>query len=80
MGQEITALDQQSLLSFLREYKVVFAFRLEEMPGIALTVMEHWLNVDPHHRPVIQKKRHIGPERAAAANAEVQKLLKGGFI
>jgi len=50
------------------------------MSGITPTVMEHWLNVDPHHRPVIQKKRHIGPERAAAANADVQKLLEARFI
>ena len=50
------------------------------MPGIPPTVMEHQLNADPHHRPVMQKKRHMGPERAAAANAEVQKLLKAEFI
>ena len=50
------------------------------MPGIAPTITEHRLNVDPHHRPVIQKKRHMGPEKAAAANAEVQKLLEAGFI
>ena len=45
-----------------------------------LTVMEHGLNVDPLYKPVIQKKCHMGPERAAAANAEVQKLLEAGFI
>ena len=50
------------------------------MLGTAPTVMEHRLNVDPHHRPIIQKKRHMGPERTAAANAEVQKLLEAGFI
>jgi len=55
-------------------------FGPEEMPGIALNVMEHWLNMDPRHKPVIQKKRHMGPERVAASNAEVQKLLEAGFI
>jgi len=50
------------------------------MLGIAPTGMEHRLNVDPHHQPIIQKKRHMGPERAAAANAKVQKLLEAGFI
>jgi len=29
---------------------------------------------------VIQKRRHIGPERAVAATAKVQKLLEAGFI
>jgi len=38
----------------------VFAFGPEEMSGIAPTVMEHWLNVDPLYRPVVQKKCHMG--------------------
>ena len=58
----------------------MFAFGPEEIPGIAPTVIEHWLNVDPLHRSVVQKKRHMGLEREAAANAEVQKLLQARFI
>ena len=80
LGQDIMTLDRQSLLFLLREYKDVFVFGPEEMFGIAPTVMEHRLNVDPYHRPVIQKKCYMGLERAAAANAEVQKLLEAGFI
>jgi len=60
----MTALDWQSLLSLLEKYRDVFAFGLEKMPGIGPTIMEHWLNVDPHHTSVIQKKCHMGPERA----------------
>ena len=69
-----------SLISLLQEYRDVFAFGLEEMPGIAPTVIEHRLNVDPLHRPIVQKKRHMGPERAVATSAEVEKLLGAGFI
>ena len=77
----MTTLNRQSLFSLLQDYKDVFAFGPKEMPGIAPTVMENRLNVGPYHKPVIQKKkRHIGPERAVAANAEVQKLLKAGFV
>jgi len=50
------------------------------MPGIDLVVMEHRLNVDPAHKLVVQKKRHMGPERAEVATAEVQKLLEARFI
>jgi len=50
------------------------------MPSIDPNVMEHKLNVDPANKPVIQKKRHTGLERAAVATAEVQKLLEAGFI
>ena len=50
------------------------------MPGIDLAIMEHKLNVDPLHKSVVQKKEHMGPERAAAATTEVQKLLEAGLI
>jgi len=53
VGQGITALDRQSLLSLLREYKDVFTFGPEEMLGIAPTMMEYRLNMGPHHRPVV---------------------------
>jgi len=80
LGRDMTALDRESLLSLIQEYKDVFAFGPEEIPGITPTVMEHQLNVDPHHRSVIQKKRHMGLERETTANAEVQKLLEARFI
>jgi len=50
------------------------------MPGINPKVMEHLLNIDPVPKPVIQKKRHMGPERAATTTIEVQKLLEESFI
>lgn len=67
-------------MELLQEYRDVFAFVPEEMPDIDPTVMEHKLNVNPTHNPIVQKKRHIGPERAATAIAEVQKLLEVGFV
>jgi len=80
LGRGIMAADRQSLVSLLWEYKVVFRFGPEEKPDIAPNVMEHRLNVDPRRKPVVQKKRHMRPERAAATNAEVQKLLEAGFF
>jgi len=50
------------------------------MSGISPGIIEHRLNVDPAHKPVAQKKRHIGPEPTAAATMEVQKLLDAVFI
>ena len=80
LGRGIAALERQTIVCLLQEYKDIFAFGPSEMPGIAATVMEHRLNVDPRHKLIIQKKRHMGPECAAAANTEVQKLLEAGFI
>lgn len=50
------------------------------MLGIDPAIMEHKLNVDPTHKIVIQKKRHMGPERAATATVEVQKPLEAFFV
>ena len=46
LGYNIAPTSRLSLVSFLRECKDVFAFRPEEMPSIASTVMEHRLNAD----------------------------------
>ena len=50
------------------------------MPNIDPAIMEHRLNVDPLYKSVIQKKHHMGPQRAAAVTAEVQQLLEARFI
>ena len=80
LRRDMTAPDRQTLFALLREYGDIFTFGPEEMPGIAMTVMEHKLNVHLTHRPVMQKKRHIGHERADPAEAEVYRLLEAGFI
>ena len=50
------------------------------MPGIDPTVMVHSLAVDPKARPIKQKRRSFNPERYAAINAEVEKLVEAGSI
>ena len=80
LGQEIEAIAIYYLVSLLQEYQDIFAFSPTEMPGIDLGVMEHQLNVDVAQKPMIQKKWHMGPERVAAATAEVQNLLEASFI
>jgi len=50
------------------------------MLGIAPKVMQHMLNADPNHKPVVQKRRQLMTERSVAAAVEVKKLLEVGFI
>jgi len=80
LGRDLAVDGRQSLASILRVYEDVFTFGPKEIPGISPTVMEHRLNANPRHKPVVQKKRHMCPEQAAAASAEVQKLLEAGFV
>ena len=50
------------------------------MPGIDPAVMCHKLNVDPNHKPVIQKMHKTGVPQTEAVIEEVQKLLEAEAI
>ena len=50
------------------------------MPEININITSHDLNVDPTFKPIKQKRRKLGPERAKAVHDEVDKLLKIGSI
>lgn len=65
----------------LRDYEDIFAFTVEEMPGIDPVVAVHKLNVDPNVKPVRLKKINHGEARnQATAAVEVKKLMDAGFV
>ena len=50
------------------------------MPKIDPSIIVHKLNVDPMHKPVIQKHRRFNPKRYTTISEEVEKLLVAKFI
>ena len=50
------------------------------MPGIALEIIQHKLNVNPDRKPIQQRRRVFASERDEAVTDEVTKLLAVGFI
>ena len=50
------------------------------MPGISPEVICHKLNVDPKHKPVIQKAHRMWIPQTEAVTEEVQKLLEAKAI
>ena len=72
--------EQADLLKFLLDNKEVFAWTPKEMPGIDPDVMGHRLNVDPAHKPVVQKGRRSSPAHADAVVEEVERLVEAGAI
>ena len=50
------------------------------MPGIDPSIIQHEIRTYPDAKMVRQKLRHVNPRKAAAVKAEVEKLLKDGFI
>ncbi|WZZ64819.1 hypothetical protein YC2023_076189 [Brassica napus] len=68
------------LVTCLKKNLNTFAWAAEDMSGIDIDITCHELNIDLTFKPVKQKRRKLGPERASAVNDEVKKLLKVGSI
>ena len=68
------------MIDLLHEYKDVFAWDYDEMPGINPGLVAHSLNVEPGTRPVVQPMRTFHTEVEAQITQEVKKLLAAGFI
>ena len=45
------------LIPLLKEYRDVFAWQYEEMPGLDPDLVAHALNVDPGTNPIVQPRR-----------------------
>ncbi|KAG7567917.1 Reverse transcriptase domain [Arabidopsis thaliana x Arabidopsis arenosa] len=80
IGATLTDEIKEALIELLRRNKMSFAWSAADMPGIDPSIICHELNVDPSFKPVKQKRRKLGVERAKAVNDEVDKLLKIGSI
>ncbi|KAG7548086.1 Ribonuclease H domain [Arabidopsis suecica] len=79
-GSGLSETLRAELIKFLKRNQKTFAWKIEEMTGIDTKVISHELNIDPTFKPVKQKRRKLGPDRAEAVNAEVQRLLDAGLI
>ncbi|XP_073309947.1 uncharacterized protein [Primulina huaijiensis] len=58
----------------------VFSWSQVELVGILAYVAEHKLSTLPNARPVVQKKRHFGPEKDKIIADQVKELLKASQI
>ena len=80
IGSQLLGSLRDQLISFFKEHKDVFAWSHKDMPRIDRSIIVHRLNVDPAHKPVIQKRRHFNPEQYTTISKEVDKLFKAEFI
>ncbi|XP_024010916.1 uncharacterized protein LOC112086238 [Eutrema salsugineum] len=77
---ELDPVIREPLIHFLKQHSSTFARSAEDMPGIDPHIACHELNIDPTYKPIKQKRRKLGPEKAQAVNDEVEHLLKAGSI
>jgi hypothetical protein len=80
LGANCTPDEVVSYTALFKEFCNVFAWSYEEMSGIDPSIVVHEIKTYPDAKPVRQKLRPVHPKKVAALKAEVEKLLKSGFI
>ena len=64
----------------VKEFCDIFAWSYDEMPGIDPRIVEHEIKTYPNAKPVRQRLCVVNPRKAPVIKAEIEKLLKAGFI
>ncbi|GAA0142883.1 hypothetical protein LIER_03684 [Lithospermum erythrorhizon] len=71
---------QEVHMRVLREYRDIFSWEPKDMPGVDPGVAIHRLYMDPHYKPIKQKKWTYLEEKGEAIREEVNNLLGAAAI
>ena len=80
VGNTLTTFEKEALVAVLIEFKEVFAWSYEDMPGIDTNIVQHCIPIDPTMKPVKQKLRRMKPEWIPKIKEEVEKQYNVGFL
>ena len=64
IGSMLSSEERERLVALLKDFKDVFAWSYEDMPGCNPKIVQHRIPLDPEARPVKQKLRRIRPDWA----------------
>jgi hypothetical protein len=79
IGASCTEDEIQTYKALFQEFRDVFAWSYEEMPGIDPAIVVHEIKTYPDAKPIRQRLRQIHPRKAAAIKAEVEKTVESRF-
>ncbi|KAK9943690.1 hypothetical protein M0R45_009291 [Rubus argutus] len=80
VSTNLTPQEKEILITILKEFRDIFAWSYEEMPGLDPSLVCHTLNIQPCSRPVVQPRRNFLPDVEVKIKEEVEKLIASGFI
>ena len=80
IGLSCTTEEIQLYTGLFHEFRDVFDWSYEEIPGIDPSIVVNGIPTYLGAKPVCQRLRPMHPRKVAAIKAEVEKLLKAGFI
>ena len=76
INQEI----REAIIQLLFEYKDVFAWSYDDMPGLSVDLVVHKLPVYPDFPPVQRKRRKFKPDVSEKIKEEIMKQLNAKVI
>ncbi|VFQ69578.1 unnamed protein product [Cuscuta campestris] len=80
LGINISAELRSKIIQVLRENFVVFAWSVEDMPGVSKSLITHRLAVGSDAEPVKQRRRHLSKDRRDFVKKEVDMLHAAGHV
>ncbi|KAL6178882.1 hypothetical protein ACLB2K_050399 [Fragaria x ananassa] len=80
ISNNLSTEERKHLVELLKEFRNVFAWNYEEMPGLDPSLVCHTLNVEPGAKRVVQARRNYHKEDEVQIKQEIKKLLACGFI
>ena len=80
VGNTLTVLEKNALVALQIEFKEIFAWSYEDMPGIDTDIVQHCIPTDPTLKPIKQKLRRMKPEWTLKIKEEVKKQYNAGFL
>ena len=80
VGNTLTSSEKDALVALQTEFKKVFAWSYEDIPGIDTDIVQHCIPIDPTMKPVKQKLRKMKPEWTLKIKEEVKKQYNAGFL
>ena len=80
VGNTLTFFEKDALVTLLIEFKEIFTWSYEDMPGIDTDIMQHYIPTNPTMKPVKQKLRRMKPEWTLKIKEEVEKQYNASFL
>ena len=80
IGTNMTEETREKLRTLLKEFKDVFAWSYQDMPGLDSDIVQHRLPLKPECPPIKQKLRRMKPEVSLKIKEEVEKQFNAGFL
>ena len=80
VGNTVTISEKEALVALLTEFKEVFAWSYEDMPGIDTDIVQYCIPTDLTMKLVKQKLRRMKPEWTLKIKEEVVKQYNAGFL